>query len=152
MKLMVNGKEHDAAVPDDMPLLWVLRDVLGLTGTKYGCGRGLCGTCTVHVDGQPARSCATRAADVAGKLVTTIEGLAASGEHPCLKAWAELDVVQCGYCQPGQVMSAAVLVAKAAAPTDAEIDAALNGNLCRCGTYQRVRAAVKRACEIAGGK
>jgi isoquinoline 1-oxidoreductase alpha subunit len=149
MKLTVNGKQHEVAAPDDMPLLWVLRDVLGLTGTKYGCGIGQCGACLVHVDGQPRRSCMTAVSAVADKSVTTIEGLSADGRHPVQRAWAEEDVVQCGYCQSGQIMAAAALLADRPRPTDAEIDTALGRQLCRCGTYQRVRAAVHRAAELA---
>ena len=149
MKLNVNGTTRDVEAPADMPLLWVLRDLLHLTGTKYGCGIAQCGACTVHVDGQPQRSCVTPAGSVAGRKITTIEGLSADGSHPVQRAWAELDVVQCGYCQSGQIMSAAGLLASKARPTDADIDTALAGNLCRCGTYQRVRAAVHRAAEIA---
>ncbi|MGQ0833505.1 MAG: (2Fe-2S)-binding protein [Gammaproteobacteria bacterium] len=128
-----------------MPLLWVLRDLLQLTGTKYGCGMALCGACTVHLDGRPVRACVTPAAVVAGKRVTTIEGLSANGEHPVQRAWIELDVVQCGYCQSGQIMSAAALLASNPAPSDEEIDVAMAGNICRCGTYQRIRAAIRRA-------
>ena len=152
MKLNVNGKERVVRAPDDMPLLWVLRDLLGLTGTKYGCGESLCGACTVHVDGQAVRSCTTMASAVAGKKITTIEGLSADASHPCQRAWAEIDVVQCGYCQSGQIMQAAALLAEKPKPSPAEIDAAMKGNICRCGTYERVRAASARACEIGGGK
>ena len=148
MKLSVNGAEREVDAPDDMPLLWVLRDLMGLTGTKFGCGIAQCGACTVHVDGAPLRACVTPASAVAGKKITTIEGLSADGSHPVQKAWAELDVVQCGYCQSGQIMSAAALLAKVPAPTDTDIDQALSGNLCRCGTYQRIRAAVHRAADI----
>ena len=148
MKLRVNGQEHEVAAPDDMPLLWVLRDLLGLTGTKYGCGVGQCGACLVHVDGRPRRSCMTSAAQVAGRSVTTIEALPADASHPVQRAWAELDVVQCGYCQSGQIMSAVALLAEKPRPSDADIDAALGRQLCRCGTYQRVRAAVHRAAEL----
>ncbi len=148
MKLRVNGTEHDVAAPPDMPLLWVLRDLLQLTGTKFGCGIAQCGACTVHVDGVPRRACVTPVATVEGKAITTIEGLSPDGSHPVQRAWAELDVVQCGYCQSGQIMSAAALLAKVPAPTDTDIDQALSGNLCRCGTYQRIRAAVHRAAEI----
>jgi isoquinoline 1-oxidoreductase alpha subunit len=148
MKLRVNGKEHEVAAPADMPLLWVLRDLLGLTGTKYGCGVGQCGACLVHVDGKPRRSCMTDVAAVAGKSVTTIEGLSADASHPVQRAWAELDVVQCGYCQSGQIMSAAALIAEQPQPSDADIDATLGRQICRCGTYQRVRAAVHRAAEL----
>jgi isoquinoline 1-oxidoreductase subunit alpha len=148
MKLSVNGKEHEVSVPDDMPLLWVLRDVLGLTGTKYGCGMAQCGACTVLVDGKPMRSCVRPAAAVAGRSVTTIEGLSAKGDHPVQLAWAELDVVQCGYCQSGQIMATVALLNAKPKPTDGDIDAALSGNLCRCGTYQRIRGAVHRAAEL----
>jgi isoquinoline 1-oxidoreductase alpha subunit len=148
MRLRVNGEEHEVAAPGDMPLLWVLRDLLGLTGTKYGCGVGQCGACLVHVDGKPRRSCMTSASSVEGKSVTTIEGLAADADHPVQRAWAELDVVQCGYCQSGQIMSAAALLAEKPLPTDADIDATLGRQICRCGTYQRVRAAVHRAAEL----
>ena len=149
MKLRVNGKEHDVSAPDDMPLLWVLRDVLGLTGTKYGCGMAQCGACTVHLDGHAQRSCVLPAARAVGHEITTIEGLDPHGAHPVQKAWAELDVVQCGYCQPGQVMAAAALLKAVPRPTDADIDAALSANLCRCGTYQRIRAAVHHAADTA---
>jgi isoquinoline 1-oxidoreductase subunit alpha len=152
VRLNVNGKEHQVSAPPDMPLLWVLRDVLGLTGTKYGCGIGECGACTVHLDGQAIRSCSTPVAAAAGKRITTIEGLGHAGPHPVQRAWAEVDVVQCGYCQPGQLMSAAALLAANPSPSDAQIDAAMAGNLCRCGTYGRIRAAVKRAAELGGGK
>ena len=148
MKLNVNGSEREIDAPDDMPLLWVLRDLMGLTGTKFGCGIAQCGACTVHVDGSPLRACVTPASTVAGKKITTIEGLSADGSHPVQKAWAELHVVQCGYCQSGQIMSAAALLAKVPSPTDTDIDHALSGNLCRCGTYQRIRAAVHRAADI----
>ena len=151
MKLMVNGREHEVAAPPDMPLLWVLRDLMGLTGTKFGCGLALCGACTVHADGAPLRSCVTPVAAVAGRKITTIEGLSADGSHPVQRAWTELDVVQCGYCQSGQIMSAAALLEAVPDPTDADIDAAMTGNICRCGTYQRIRAAVHRAAELRKG-
>jgi isoquinoline 1-oxidoreductase alpha subunit len=151
MKLSVNGKEHEVSVPEDMPLLWVLRDVLGLTGTKYGCGMAQCGACTVLVDGKAMRSCVRPAAAVAGRAITTIEGLSAAGDHPVQRAWAELDVVQCGYCQSGQIMATVALLNAKAKPTDGDIDAALGGNLCRCGTYQRIRGAVHRAAELQEG-
>src|SRR6266849_3998122 len=141
MQVTVNGVQREVSAPPDMPLLWVLRDVFGLTGTKFGCGMAQCGACTVHVDGQPLRSCVMPVSAVAGKSITTIEGLSPDGSHPVQRAWAELDVVQCGYCQSGQIMSAAALLAAKAKPTDADIDAAMTGNICRCGTYQRVRAA-----------
>jgi isoquinoline 1-oxidoreductase alpha subunit len=150
MKLTVNGEEREVNAPPDMPLLWVLRDLLGLTGTKFGCGIAQCGACTVHIDGAPKRSCVTPVSTAAGKKITTIEGLSENGSHPVQRAWAELDVVQCGYCQSGQIMSAAALLEKKADPSDADIDAALSGNICRCGTYQRIRAAVHRAAEMGG--
>ena len=143
--IRVNGSEHTVDVSPDTPLLWVLRDELRLTGTKYGCGVALCGACTVHLDGEPVRSCQTPLSAVAGKSIITIEGLSADGSHPVQRAWMEEDVPQCGYCQSGQVMTAAALLAKNANPTDEEIDAAMSGNLCRCGTYQRIRRAVRRA-------
>jgi len=148
MKLDVNGRQYDVDVPADMPLLWVLRDVVGLTGTKFGCGMMQCGACTVHVDGAAMRSCMTPASALVGKKITTIEGLSADASHAVQRAWVETDVVQCGYCQSGQVMAAAALLAQKPKPTDADIDAAMNGNLCRCGTYQRIRAAVHRAAEL----
>jgi isoquinoline 1-oxidoreductase alpha subunit len=150
MKLRVNGKVHDVTASEETPLLWVLRDFLGLTGTKYGCGMAQCGACTVHLDGQAVRSCVLPAGAVGSRSVTTIEGLSARGLHPVQRAWIETDVVQCGYCQPGQIMAAAALLKVEPKPSDAEIDAALSGNLCRCGTYQRIRAAVRRASEITG--
>jgi isoquinoline 1-oxidoreductase alpha subunit len=148
MQLTVNGVKREVDVSPDTPLLWVLRDVLALTGTKFGCGMAQCGACTVHVDGQPLRSCVMPVSAVAGKTVTTIEGLSPDGSHPVQRAWAELDVVQCGYCQSGQIMSAAALLAANPKPSDSDIDAALTGNICRCGTYQRIRAAVHRAAEL----
>jgi isoquinoline 1-oxidoreductase subunit alpha len=148
MKLTVNGAEREVNAPSDMPLLWVLRDLLGLTGTKFGCGIAQCGACTVHLDGAPKRSCVTPVSAAAGKKIITIEGLSEDGSHPVQRAWTELDVVQCGYCQSGQIMSAAALLAKKSDPSDADIDAALSGNICRCGTYQRIRAAVHRAAEM----
>jgi isoquinoline 1-oxidoreductase alpha subunit len=151
VKVKVNGMEHDVAAPGEMPLLWVLRDLLGLTGTKFGCGMAQCGACTVHLDGQAVRSCVLPVEAVAGRSVTTIEGLSSGGMHPVQRAWIETDVVQCGYCQPGQIMAAAALLKEKHKPSDAEIDAALSGNLCRCGTYQRIRAAVRRASELGGG-
>jgi isoquinoline 1-oxidoreductase alpha subunit len=151
MKLSVNGSEHDVPVDDDMPLLWVLRDVLGMTGTKFGCGMAQCGACTVLVDGQPVRSCVRPAAAFAGRSVTTIEGLSAAGDHPVQRAWAEVDVVQCGYCQSGQILAAVALLKAKPHPSDADIDAAMSGNLCRCGTYQRIRSAVHRASELMEG-
>ncbi|NCT66668.1 MAG: (2Fe-2S)-binding protein [Rhodanobacteraceae bacterium] len=151
MKLVVNGRAHEVDAPADMPLLWVLRDLVGLTGTKFGCGMALCGACTVHVGGQPVRACVTPVAAVAGQPVTTIEGLSPDGTHPVQRAWQEVDVVQCGYCQSGQIMAAAALLKQNPAPSDADIDTALAGNLCRCGTYQRIRAAVHRAAELQKG-
>jgi isoquinoline 1-oxidoreductase alpha subunit len=152
MKLKVNGQDREVSAPHDMPLLWVLRDLLGLTGTKYGCGMAQCGACTVHLDGRAVRSCVLPVSAVAGRAVTTIEGLSQGDLHPVQRAWIEEDVVQCGYCQPGQIMAAAALLAVRPKPTDGEIDAALSANLCRCGTYQRIRAAVRRAAELAGRK
>ena len=143
MKLLINGQPHDVDAPDDMPLLWVLRDLVGLTGTKFGCGMAQCGACTVHLDGQPVRSCVTPASAVGTRDITTIEGLSKDGTHPVQLAWQETDVVQCGYCQSGQIMTAAALIREKPAPSDADIDAAMAGNLCRCGTYQRIRAAIK---------
>jgi isoquinoline 1-oxidoreductase subunit alpha len=150
--LNVNGKELDANVDPQTPLLWVLRDTLGLTGTKFGCGMALCGACTVHLDGQPVRSCVTPLSAVGAQKITTIEGLSADASHPVQKAWIELDVPQCGYCQAGQIMSAVALLAQKPKPTDADIDAAMSGNLCRCGTYHRIRAAIHRAADIKAGK
>jgi isoquinoline 1-oxidoreductase subunit alpha len=149
LTLRINGKAHTADVPPDMPLLWVLRDVVGLTGTKFGCGAALCGACTVHLDGQPIRSCITPVAAVAGKNITTIEaiGTAPTGRK-IQRAWLDLEVVQCGYCQSGQIMSAAALLASHPRPTDADIDAAMAGNICRCGTYSRIRAAIKYAAQL----
>jgi isoquinoline 1-oxidoreductase alpha subunit len=148
--LRVNGQEHDLDVPDGMPLLWALRDVVGLTGTKFGCGVALCGACTVHLDGRPIRSCITPVASALGKSVTTIEAI---GDTPSGKkiqeAWLGIEVVQCGYCQSGQIMSAAALIESNPNPTDAEIDAAMSGNICRCGTYPRIRAAIKHASQSA---
>ena len=143
--LDVNGKRHNLDVSGDMPLLWVLRENLGLTGTKFGCGLGQCGACTVHVDGVAVRSCLTTAKAAAGKKVTTIEGLSADASHPLQKAWIAEQVPQCGYCQSGQIMSAAALLAKTPTPTDAQIDTAMTGNICRCGTYQRIHRAIQRA-------
>jgi isoquinoline 1-oxidoreductase subunit alpha len=149
MNLNVNGTRREVNAPPDMPLLWVLRDLLGLTGTKFGCGIAQCGACTVHVNGAPLRSCVTPVSAAEGKTITTIEGLSPDASHPVQRAWAEIDVVQCGYCQSGQIMSAAALLDAKSDPSDADIDAALTGNICRCGTYQRVRAAVHRAAALA---
>ena len=146
--LNVNGKPHTVDVPPDMPLLWVLRDVLDLKGTKYGCGVAACGACTVHLKGVATRACTTPVSAAAGAPITTIEGLSADGSHPLQKAWMEIDVPQCGYCQAGQIMSAAALLASKATPTDADIDGAMNGNLCRCATYLRVREAIKKAAGL----
>ncbi|UQI28477.1 (2Fe-2S)-binding protein [Pseudomonas bijieensis] len=148
MKLQVNGQELEVDAPADMPLLWVLRDLMHMTGTKFGCGMAQCGACTVHIDGSPQRSCVLPAAAVTGKKITTIEGLSPDVSHPVQRAWAELDVVQCGYCQSGQIMSAAALLASNPTPTDADIDQAMAGNICRCGTYQRIRNAIHRAAEL----
>ncbi len=143
--IIVNGKKHQVDVDSDTPLLWTLRENLGLTGTKFGCGIAQCGACTVHVDGQPIRSCITPIESVKGKRVTTIEGLSASGSHPLQKAWIAEEVPQCGYCQSGQIISAAALLAAKPKPSDTDIDAAMSGNICRCGTYQRIRRAIHRA-------
>ena len=144
----VNGKAASVDVAADTPLLWVLRDVLDLKGTKFGCGIQQCGSCTVHVNGTPIRSCTRRVSTVQGAEITTIEGLSADGTHPLQRAWEELDVPQCGYCQAGQLMSAAALLGKTPNPTDAQIDAAMNGNICRCATYLRIRAAIHRAAQL----
>ncbi|HYC71769.1 MAG TPA: (2Fe-2S)-binding protein [Opitutaceae bacterium] len=149
--LQVNGQARPVDVAADTPLLWVLRDHLGLVGTKYGCGMGLCGSCTVHVDGAPMRSCQLPVSGAAGVAITTIEGLAPDGGHPLQQAWCDHDVPQCGYCQAGQIMTAAALLRTNPAPTDADIDAALAGNICRCGTYVRIRAAVKDAAAAMKG-
>jgi len=144
--LHINGTTHTVDVDDDTPTLWAIRDLLGITGTKFGCGAGLCGACTIHVDGKPARSCITPVSALAGKRVTTIEGIGATPTGARVqKAWLEIDVPQCGYCQSGQIMSATALLAATPKPTDADIDAAMSGNICRCGTYRRIRAAIKRA-------
>ena len=143
--IIVNGKKYQVDIDSDTPLLWALRENLGLTGTKFGCGIAQCGACTVHVDGQPIRSCITPVGSVKGKRITTIEGLSANGSHPLQKAWIAEEVPQCGYCQSGQIMSAAALLAAKPKPSDADIDAAMSGNICRCGTYQRIRRAIHRA-------
>jgi isoquinoline 1-oxidoreductase subunit alpha len=147
-KLVVNGKPFTVDAPENMPLLWVLRDILNLRGTKYGCGIGQCGACTVHFGGRAVRSCQTPVAAAADAQITTVEGLSLDGTHPVQLAWAELDVPQCGYCQAGQMMSAAALLAKNSKPTDQEIDAAMNGNICRCGTYIRIRQAIHKAAAL----
>lgn len=148
--LYVNGTEQRFEGSPEMPLLWFLRDVLGLTGTKFGCGMALCGACTVHIDGKAIRSCVTPIAAAAGRKLTTIEGLSVGDVHPLQKAWRELNVAQCGYCQPGQIMQAASLLKDNLHPTDAEIDAAMSGNICRCGTYTRIRAAIKHVASAGG--
>ena len=150
VSLNVNGKTHKLNVPDDTPLLWTLRDVLGMTGTKFGCGQGLCGACTIHIDGRPTRSCVTPASAAAGKKVTTIEAIGTTPTGKKIQAaWLALDVPQCGYCQSGQIMSACALLATTPRPSDSDIDSAMAGNICRCGTYTRIRAAIKQAA--AGG-
>ena len=151
IEFTLNGKRQSVDVVPQMPLLWVLRDTLGLTGTKFGCGMALCGACTVHINGQPIRSCTAPISSVAGKSITTIEGLSADSSHPIQKAWIEVDVPQCGYCQSGQIMSAAALLAKTANPSDADIDEAMRGNICRCGTYQEIREAIHRAARYRQG-
>jgi len=152
MTLTVNGARHAIDVDPSTPLLWVLRDALGLTGAKYGCGKALCGSCTVDLDGNVVRSCVTPVSAVVYGRVTTIEGLSADGSHPLQRAWVEEDVSQCGYCQTGQIMAAAALLARNPEPSDAEIDAALSGNLCRCGTYLRIRRAIRRAVAEGGAR
>jgi aerobic-type carbon monoxide dehydrogenase small subunit (CoxS/CutS family) len=148
ISLTVNGKPYNVDVAPDMPLLWVIRDVIGLTGTKFGCGLSQCGACTVHLDGTAVRSCGTPASVAAGKKVTTIEGLSSNSSHALQIAWIAEQVPQCGYCQSGQIMSAAALLSKTPKPTDAQIDSAMNGNICRCGTYQRIHRAIKRAAGV----
>jgi len=149
--LTVNGKVHEVDVAPDTPLLWVLRDYVGLTGTKFGCGQALCGACTVHMDGQPIRACSTPVSAVGGHKIMTIEGLSADRSHPVQRAWMEIDVPQCGYCQSGQIMAAAALLAKNPDPKDADIDAAMAGNICRCGTYPRIRKAIHHAVKLMAG-
>lgn len=151
-KLTVNGRPSTVDTPPDMPLLWVIRDILNLRGTKYGCGIGQCGACTVHIGGRAVRSCQTPVAAADNAKITTIEGLSHDGSHPVQLAWADLDVPQCGYCQAGQMMSAAALLAKTAKPTDQDIDAAMNGNICRCGTYIRIRQAIHKAASLAASR
>lgn len=148
----LNGKSTTVDVDPQMPLLWVLRDTLNMTGTKFGCGMALCGACTVHINGEAGRSCITPISAVAGKKITTIEGLSDDATHPVQKAWIEEDVPQCGYCQSGQIMSAVALLSKKPQPTDTDIDDAMSGNICRCGTYQRIRKAIHRAAELQGAK
>ncbi|MGB6250223.1 MAG: (2Fe-2S)-binding protein [Terriglobales bacterium] len=151
-EFVINGHPTRVDVPANMPLLWVIRDVLNLRGTKYGCGVALCGACTVHIDGEATRSCVTDVSSVAGKKITTIEGLSPDGSHPAQVAWQEIDVPQCGYCQAGQIMSAAALLAKIPQPSNAQIDEAMEGNLCRCGTYLRIREAIHRAAAMSAGR
>jgi aerobic-type carbon monoxide dehydrogenase small subunit (CoxS/CutS family) len=148
IKINVNGKEQAVEVSPDMPLLWVLRDTLGLTGTKFGCGMAQCGACTVHINGQAVRSCVTPVSNAVGKKIITIEGLSSDRSHPLQQAWTEVNVSQCGYCQSGQIMQAAALLRQKPKPTDSDIDAAMRGNICRCGTYQRIRQAIKLAAEV----
>ncbi len=152
LNLVINGRERSVSVAPEEKLLWVIRDRLGLTGTKYGCGRSLCGACTVLVNGRATRSCVTPVSAVAGKNITTIEGLSPDGSHPLQKAWLAEDVPQCGYCQPGQIMTAAALLTNNPRPRDRDIDQALEGNLCRCGTYPRIRRAIHRAAALGGGQ
>ena len=154
MKRDINGTVREVDAPPEMPLLWVIRDLLGFTGTKFGCGMAQCGACTVHLDGQPVRSCVTPVSTVGTRKVRTIEGISPDGSHPVQRAWAQADVVQCGYCQSGQIMSAVALLEQVPDPTDADIDAALSGNICRCGTYVRIREAVHLAAKLqhGGGK
>jgi aerobic-type carbon monoxide dehydrogenase small subunit (CoxS/CutS family) len=147
IRLIVNGAAHSLDVDPEMPLLWALRDALGLTGTKYGCGAGICGACTVHLDGEPVRSCQVTVAQAAGKQIVTIEGLSPDGTHPVQRAWLEEQVPQCGYCHSGQLMAAAALLAKQPDPSDADIDQVMSANLCRCGTYPRIRRAIHRAAK-----
>ena len=150
--LNINGKPNNLDIPDDMPLLWTLRDVLSMTGTKFGCGMGLCGACTIHIDGQPTRSCITPVSAAAGKRITTVEAIGATPAGKKIQtAWLALDVPQCGYCQSGQIMSASALLNANAKPSDSDIDNAMAGNICRCGTYPRIRAAIKRAAGITNG-
>ena len=150
IRLRVNGTEHTLDIDPEMPLLWAVRDILGLTGTKYGCGQALCGACSIHIDGEVVRSCVTPVRRAEGKAVTTIEGLSVDGSHPLQKAWVDLGVPQCGFCQAGQIMTAAALLAKRPKPTDHEIDESMGGNICRCGTYLRIRLAIKKAAGVPG--
>lgn len=149
LKLSINGKSHTIEVDENMPILWALREVVGLTGTRYGCGIAQCGACTIHLDGEAVRSCSLPVSAAVGKKITTIEGLSAKGNHPVQQAWAEVDVPQCGYCQSGQIMSAAALLRENPQPTDEDIDIAMQGNICRCGTYTRIRKAIHLAAEKA---
>ena len=148
ISITVNNKTHQIDVDPNMPLLWAIRDIIGLTGTKYGCGVAQCGACVVHLDGEAVRSCVTKVSRAAGKKIVTIEGLSPDNNHPLQKAWAEIDVPQCGYCQSGQLMSAAVLLRENPSPTDQDIDNAMSGNICRCGTYPRIRQAIHNAAEL----
>ena len=150
ISLSINGVSHSVDIEPETPLLWVLRDEIGLTGTKFGCGVSRCGACMVHVDGQPAKACQTAVSAVVGKQVTTIEGLSKDSNHPVQKAWREVGVPQCGYCQSGQIMSTAALLEKSPKPTDRQIDEAMAGNICRCGTYQRIKAGIRRASQLSG--
>jgi aerobic-type carbon monoxide dehydrogenase small subunit (CoxS/CutS family) len=150
--LKINGKSQSVDVPAEMPMLWVLRDTLNMKGTKFGCGIGACGACTIHVDGAAVRGCQTQVGTVGNKAVTTIEGLSTNGDHPLQKAWMQVDVPQCGYCQAGQIMSAAALLSKTPKPSDAQINTAMTGNICRCGTYLRIREAIHIAAGNAGAK
>ncbi len=149
-EIQVNGVRHDVAADPQMPLLWAIRDILGMTGTKFGCGIGACGACTVHMDGNAVRSCITSLGDAAGREIVTIEGLSPNGTHPVQRAWEANNVPQCGYCQPGQIMQAAALLRETPKPIDQQIIDAMSGNICRCGTYLRIRAAIKSAAEITG--
>jgi isoquinoline 1-oxidoreductase alpha subunit len=151
MKLDINGTVREVDAPPEMPLLWVIRDLIGLTGTKFGCGMAQCGACTVHLDGQPVRSCVTPVSTVGARKIRTIEGLSADGSHPVQRAWTEADVVQCGYCQSGQIMTTVALLDQNPNPSDTDIDAALSGNICRCGTYVRIRDAVHLAARLSRG-
>jgi isoquinoline 1-oxidoreductase alpha subunit len=151
MKLDINGTVREVDAPPEMPLLWVIRDLLGFTGTKFGCGMAQCGACTVHIDGQPVRACVTPVSTVGTRKVRTVEGLSPDGSHPVQRAWAQADVVQCGYCQSGQIMTTVALLEQKPDPTDAEIDAALSGNICRCGTYNRIRDAIHLAAKLSRG-
>ena len=152
MKLTINGTEHDIEIDPEVPILWALRDYLHLTGTKYGCGKGLCGACTVHLEGSPIRSCLTPVSAAKGKKLVTIEGLSTDASHPVQQAWKDNNVPQCGYCQSGQIMSAVALLNGNPTPSDAEIDAAMSGNICRCGTYPRIRSAIRQASNSRGEK
>jgi len=151
MKMHINGVERDIDAPPDMPLLWAIRDLVGLPGTKFGCGVAQCGACTVHLDGQPVRACVRPVSSIGARKITTIEGISSDGSHPVQRAWVEADVVQCGYCQSGQIMTAVALLEQTPDPTDEEIDAAMSGNICRCGTYNRIRQAIHLASRMKRG-